>query len=131
LLLETYPRSIEPFEDTEGYVQDLVPPDAAVEYRQQVIDRIRAEHEQALQSGRFIQLDTDHVGVDEVEHSIRAYLPKLFPELIRLNLYVVNVAELEPWAEYWSEVEEAVRGRYGIGLPEFLGSRKPLVLPNP
>jgi len=130
LLLEIYPQSIEPFEDPERYAEDLVPPDASVEYRQQVLARIRAGHEQALQSGRFIQLDTDHVGADEVEHSIRTHLPKLFPELTGLKLYVVTMAELEPWAEYWSEVEEAVRGQYGLGLPEFLESRKSLILSN-
>ena len=131
LLLEIYPQSIAPFEDPETYIEDLVSSDTSVEYRQEVVGRIRAEHEKALRSGRFIQLDTDHVRADEIEERIRTRLRELFPELVEVDLYVVDIAELEPWAEYWSEVEEAAEDRYGIHLPEFLKNRKPLNPPHP
>lgn len=36
---------------------------------------------------------------------------------------------IEPWAEYWSEIEEAVQERYGVTLAEFLVGREPLILP--
>jgi hypothetical protein len=127
-LLEIYPRSIAPFEDPETYIADLVPPEASLEYRQQVVERIRAEHEAALRSGRFVKLDTDHVGIKEIEQCIRARVPALFPELVGARLYLVDVAELEPWAEYWDEIEEAVQERYGVSLPDFLERKKPLLL---
>jgi len=142
-LLEIYPQSIAPFEDPETYIEDLVSPEASAEYRQEVMDRIRAEHEEALQSGRFIQLDTNHVGADDasatpstalrawlstrIKRCIKARVPELFPELAEVTLYVVDIAELEPWAEYWGEVEEAVQERYGIPLPELLKSKKPFI----
>jgi len=133
-LLEIYPRSIAPFEDPETHIEGLVSPEASAEYRQEVMDRIRAEHEEALQSGRFIRLDTDHVGADDasatlstrIERCIKTRVPLLFPELAEVTLYVVDIAELEPWAEYWGEVEEAVQERYGIPLAEFLKSKEPL-----
>ncbi|MFQ6013959.1 MAG: hypothetical protein ACE5NP_00775 [Anaerolineae bacterium] len=126
-LLEIYPQSIAPFGDPETYIEDLISPEASAEYRQEVMDRIRAEHEEAFQSGRFIRLDTDHVGADEIERCIKTRVPELFPELADVALYVVDIAELEPWAEYWGEVEEAVQERYGIPLAEFLKSKEPLM----
>lgn len=125
-LLAIYSQSIAPFEDPEAYIEDLISPEASAGHRHEVMDRIRTEHEEALQSGRFIRLDTNHVGTDEIERCIKTRVPGLFPELTRAALYVVDIAELKSWTEYWGELEGAVQERYGIPLAEFLKSRKPL-----
>jgi hypothetical protein len=95
LLLEIYPRSIAPFADPEAYIDDLVPTAASAQDRRQVVEEVRAEHEAALRSGRFVQLDADCVGRDEIESCIRSRVPQLFPELAGVKLYLVDTTELE------------------------------------
>lgn len=125
--LHINPKSIPHFDDPATYIDDLVPEDASEKERQQVIKKIRSEHKKAMQTGRFVYVDTQQVGLQEVEEAIREHSPQLYPELMGAELYLVGSDELAMWAEYLSEVEEAIQERYGMGLADFLSDREPLV----
>lgn len=79
-----------------GAASSLVWPTASAEERRQVVDAVRAGHEAARQSGRFVQWDADQVGPDDasamlstrIEGCIRSRVPQLFPELAEVKLFV-------------------------------------------
>lgn len=72
----------------------------------------------------FVYSETEKIGIKEVRKVIKKYLPKMYSELIKTKLYLLNIRMIDPVAEYWSEIEEAVMKKHHISLEKFLENKK-------
>lgn len=72
---------------------------------------------------RFIYSDAKRVGLVAVRKALLKHLPKLYPELTRPKFYLYKA---DGGVEYWSEIEEEVREKYGRTLNKYLVNKKPL-----
>lgn len=116
------PKSIPHFEDPATYINYGTGRD-----RQRLIKKIKAEHQKAIKSGRFIYVDKERVSLKDVKKAIQQCLSKLYPELLGAKLYLLDINKLDSVAEYWSEVEEAIKEKYGQSLEKFLETKKPII----
>jgi hypothetical protein len=79
-------------------------------------------------NNRFVYSDAKRVGLIVIKKTLKKHLPKLYPELIKTKLYLLNINKINPGAEYWSEIEEEIKKKYGQNLKEFLKNKKPIKL---
>ncbi len=113
------PKSIPHFDDPMNYFGE--------EYAKshlKLMEQIRTEKRRAIKSGRFVYSDKERVGLREAKKAVEENLDKLCPELVGKTLYILDISKIDPAAEYWSEVENAVKAKYGRRLGEFLKSKK-------
>lgn len=73
---------------------------------------------------RFVYSDKKRVGLREAKKVVKDNLKKIYPDLVGVTLYCVDINDINSAAEYWSEVEEAVEKKYKCSLSEFLKTKE-------